>query len=291
MHDHGGVCFADFAASAPDVLIDMHPPGAGEHLDAVYFSPHKFLGGPGFGVMVFNRALYRNRVPDHPGGGTVEWTNPWLSTPLHRQHRTPGRRRNTRVSPGDPRGARDQGQGRAATSPMLEREHAQVGTPARPTRAVCRGCTSWPPTCVTASRSPRSTSTACTTTSSSGCSAIASACRHGVAARARVTGHHLLHVTREQSRDITSRIDGGDLFFGQTRLGARVAAPHHARRRVSTRSRPASTPSRTTADAGPSYTPTRQRPMSSHAHWSPVSHMQQWFDMATATTAEARSRG
>jgi selenocysteine lyase/cysteine desulfurase len=79
MHAHGGVCFADFAASAPYVDIDMHPGRPGTHLDAVYFSPHKFLGGPGAsGVLVFNAALYANRVPDQPGGGTVEWTNPWL---------------------------------------------------------------------------------------------------------------------------------------------------------------------------------------------------------------------
>ena len=43
-----------------------------------FFSPHKFLGGPGSsGVMLLNRELYHNRVPDHPGGGTVLWTNPW----------------------------------------------------------------------------------------------------------------------------------------------------------------------------------------------------------------------
>ena len=79
MHAHGGVCFVDFAASAPYIEIDMHPagdPSAG--LDAVMFSPHKFLGGPGSpGVLVFNRSLYHNRVPDQPGGGTVLWTNPW----------------------------------------------------------------------------------------------------------------------------------------------------------------------------------------------------------------------
>lgn len=78
MHEHGGYCFVDFAASAPYVPIDMHPPDPLEKLDAIFFSPHKFLGGPGApGVMVFDRALYHNRVPDQPGGGTVYWTNPW----------------------------------------------------------------------------------------------------------------------------------------------------------------------------------------------------------------------
>lgn len=77
LHQAGGYCFVDFACAAPYVTIDMHPPG-GEPLDAIFFSPHKFLGGPGAsGVLVFNRALYHNRVPDQPGGGTVLWTNPW----------------------------------------------------------------------------------------------------------------------------------------------------------------------------------------------------------------------
>jgi selenocysteine lyase/cysteine desulfurase len=79
MHAHGGLCFVDFAASGPYVHIDMHPDGdPATHLDAVYFSPHKFLGGPGSpGVLVFSSRLYSNRVPDQPGGGTVLWTNPW----------------------------------------------------------------------------------------------------------------------------------------------------------------------------------------------------------------------
>ncbi len=78
MHQHGGFAFIDFAGAAPYVDINMHPEAEGEHLDAVFFSPHKFLGGPGSsGVMVFNKHLYNRTVPDHPGGGTVEWTNPW----------------------------------------------------------------------------------------------------------------------------------------------------------------------------------------------------------------------
>jgi selenocysteine lyase/cysteine desulfurase len=79
MHEHGGVCFVDFAASAPYVDIDMHPAGDPlARLDAIFFSPHKFLGGPGStGVLIFDSGLYRNRVPDQPGGGTVNWTNPW----------------------------------------------------------------------------------------------------------------------------------------------------------------------------------------------------------------------
>ncbi len=78
MHKHGGLCFVDFACSAPYVDIDMHPINKAQTLDAIFFSPHKFLGGPGSsGVLIFNKALYKNKVPDHPGGGTVTWTNPW----------------------------------------------------------------------------------------------------------------------------------------------------------------------------------------------------------------------
>jgi len=85
MHRAGGVALIDFAASAPYVAIDMHPTGDPEGaLDAVMFSPHKFLGGPGAaGVVVFNRALYHNSVPDEAGGGTVAWTNPWGQYAFH----------------------------------------------------------------------------------------------------------------------------------------------------------------------------------------------------------------
>lgn len=78
MHEYGGVCFIDFAASAPYDEINMHPKNPMEKLDAVMFSPHKFLGGPGSsGVIVFDASMYKNEVPDAPGGGTVDWTNRW----------------------------------------------------------------------------------------------------------------------------------------------------------------------------------------------------------------------
>ncbi len=78
MHEGGGLCFVDYAASAPYVEINMHPADPIEKLDAIYFSPHKFLGGPGSsGVLIFDSSLYQRKVPDQPGGGTVDWTNPW----------------------------------------------------------------------------------------------------------------------------------------------------------------------------------------------------------------------
>ncbi|WP_338407619.1 aminotransferase class V-fold PLP-dependent enzyme [uncultured Flavobacterium sp.] len=78
MHENNGLCFVDFACSGPYVDIDMHPEDSESDLDAIFFSPHKFLGGPGTpGILVFNKKLYQNLVPDNPGGGTVSWTNPW----------------------------------------------------------------------------------------------------------------------------------------------------------------------------------------------------------------------
>ena len=78
MHEYGGLCFVDFAANAPYSDINMHPENSLEDLDAIFFSPHKFLGGPGSsGVLIFNNSLYNNSIPDQPGGGTVDWTNAW----------------------------------------------------------------------------------------------------------------------------------------------------------------------------------------------------------------------
>lgn len=78
MHQNGGLCFVDFACAAPYIEIDMHPEDPEAYLDAIYFSPHKFLGGPSSsGVLLFNQKLYKNEIPDNPGGGTVDWTNPW----------------------------------------------------------------------------------------------------------------------------------------------------------------------------------------------------------------------
>ena len=78
IHKHGGLCFVDFACSAPYVDIQMYPEQKDQYLDAVMFSPHKFLGGPGSsGILIFRKELYSNAVPDHPGGGTVTWTSPY----------------------------------------------------------------------------------------------------------------------------------------------------------------------------------------------------------------------
>lgn len=79
IHAEKGMCFVDFACSGPYVEIDMHPEEEGAHLDAVFISPHKFLGGPGTpGIAIFNSNMYHNRAPDVPGGGTVVFTSPFF---------------------------------------------------------------------------------------------------------------------------------------------------------------------------------------------------------------------
>jgi selenocysteine lyase/cysteine desulfurase len=96
LHRYGALSFWDFAAAAPYVDIDMTGGSPGAHSDAVFLSPHKFVGGPGTpGVLVVRRELLRNRVPTVPGGGTVDYVNPfehhYVSDPAHREEGgTPG---------------------------------------------------------------------------------------------------------------------------------------------------------------------------------------------------------
>jgi selenocysteine lyase/cysteine desulfurase len=95
LHRHGALSFWDYAAAAPYVRIDMNPAADGEnadpcHKDAIFLSPHKFIGGPGTpGVLVVKRTLLKNRVPTTPGGGTVAYVSPeehrYLEDPTHRE--------------------------------------------------------------------------------------------------------------------------------------------------------------------------------------------------------------
>lgn len=65
MHEFNGLCFVDFSAAAPYIDININPPKKEEKLDAIYFSPHKFLGGPGTsGVLIFDSNIYNNTIPD-----------------------------------------------------------------------------------------------------------------------------------------------------------------------------------------------------------------------------------
>ena len=93
LHRHGALSFWDFAAAGPYVDIEMYPQCAEHPLaqkDAVFLSPHKFVGGPGTpGVLVVRRELLHNRVPAVVGGGTVAYVNPtehrYLDDPVHRE--------------------------------------------------------------------------------------------------------------------------------------------------------------------------------------------------------------
>jgi selenocysteine lyase/cysteine desulfurase len=82
LHRYGAIACFDYAASAPYVDIDMNPP-AGRYegdasLDAIFISPHKFLGGPGSsGVLVFNKRIYNEELPPSvSAGGTVDYVGP-----------------------------------------------------------------------------------------------------------------------------------------------------------------------------------------------------------------------
>ncbi|WP_309504343.1 MULTISPECIES: aminotransferase class V-fold PLP-dependent enzyme [Nocardioides] len=78
LHEHGALSFWDFAAAAPYVTIDMAAVDGQplSYKDAVFLSPHKFIGGPSTpGVLAARRELFHNRVPDVPGGGTVAYVN------------------------------------------------------------------------------------------------------------------------------------------------------------------------------------------------------------------------
>ena len=92
LHRHGALSFWDFAAAGPYVELRMadEPDRPGSYKDAMFLSPHKFIGGPSTpGVLVVRRELLANRVPDVPGGGTVEYVNPsehvYLADPVARE--------------------------------------------------------------------------------------------------------------------------------------------------------------------------------------------------------------
>ena len=74
LHEHGAYAFFDYAASAPYVPIDMHPVDPEARIDAIFVSPHKFIGGPeASGVLIAHRELFLTRSPERPGGGTVDY--------------------------------------------------------------------------------------------------------------------------------------------------------------------------------------------------------------------------
>jgi selenocysteine lyase/cysteine desulfurase len=131
LHEYGALSFWDFAAAGPYVKIEMNPvssgPGRGPcHKDAVFLSPHKFVGGPGTpGVLVAKRDLFHNRVPSQPGGGTVSYVNPeehrYVQDPVRREEAgTPAIVESIRA------GLVFQLKEAVGTDAIMEREHAMI---------------------------------------------------------------------------------------------------------------------------------------------------------------------
>lgn len=93
LHEHGALSFWDYAAAGPYIDMDMNPHCPDHPLaykDAIFLSPHKFIGGPGTpGVLAVRRELLTNSVPDVVGGGTVSYVNAvdhrYLNDPEHRE--------------------------------------------------------------------------------------------------------------------------------------------------------------------------------------------------------------
>lgn len=95
LHRYGALSFWDYAAAGPYLRIRMNPEGDSvdprlASKDAVFISPHKFIGGPGTpGVLVLKKHVYHSGVPTMPGGGTVQWVSPeavkYLDDIVHRE--------------------------------------------------------------------------------------------------------------------------------------------------------------------------------------------------------------
>jgi selenocysteine lyase/cysteine desulfurase len=90
LHRYGALACWDFAAAGPYVDIRMGGASPGTAKDAVFLSPHKFIGGPGTpGVLAVRTHLLRNPVPSVPGGGTVAFVSPtehrYLDDPVARE--------------------------------------------------------------------------------------------------------------------------------------------------------------------------------------------------------------
>ncbi|XP_065179640.1 uncharacterized protein LOC135810102 [Sycon ciliatum] len=101
LHRHGALAFFDYATAAPYVQMDMNPvtqENINHHLahkDAIFISPHKFVGGVDTpGVLVAKSILFSRHAPSVSGGGSVLFvsrsTHTYLSeTELREEAGTP----------------------------------------------------------------------------------------------------------------------------------------------------------------------------------------------------------
>ena len=133
LHRHGALSFWDFAAAAPYVDIDMNAASATQHpqchKDAIFLTPHKFIGGPGTpGVLVVRR-----RAAAQPGAGRPRRRHGRLRqparAPLPRRPRAPRGGRyagDHRVDPGRP-GLPAQAGRRRRRDPRARGDHAAPG--------------------------------------------------------------------------------------------------------------------------------------------------------------------
>ncbi len=140
LHEHGALSFWDFAAAGPYVDIHMNPPDDElAYKDAVFLSPHKFIGGPGTpGILALRRSLCTNRVPTMPGGGTVTYVNAREHKYIDRSRAARGRRhaRDHREHPRRPgvpaQGGRGPGHHPRARGDLHPPGHCRVGRAAQP---------------------------------------------------------------------------------------------------------------------------------------------------------------
>ena len=129
LHRHGALSCWDYAAAGPYLPIDMNaapeiPDGPLAYKDAVFLSPHKFVGGPGTpGVLVAKRSLLRNRVPSVPGGGTILFVSPTGHCLPPRPGDPRGGRHARRSSSRSAPGSRSRSRRRSAADEIRRREH------------------------------------------------------------------------------------------------------------------------------------------------------------------------
>eukprot|EP00210_Caulerpa_lentillifera_P005008 g4782.t1 len=74
VHKYDGLCFWDYASGAPYLEIDVGGSNAMYSKDAIFFSPHKMIGGVSTpGILVAKKSLFVNEVPGNVGGGSVAY--------------------------------------------------------------------------------------------------------------------------------------------------------------------------------------------------------------------------